>query len=576
MGGGASDAKALVRTLVEAAFGRGDFTCLSEVATPEAAAGVRRALEECRRVAGPAGSSLTIERIAAGDGVVVCFCAWPPGRTSPLVFRVTGGRVIECWHRWERRGGRDSERRQEELEDPLLAAGEIQAHVLAGFTAPFQAALFLELTSLVAARRWLRRVAPLVTPLSAAPPAGGAARAGVTVAFTFDGLAKLADEAERFREAAFKEGLHRRSTLLGDPRDERAAGHPRTWVVGGPGRVPDVFLLVAASGRAELAAAVARVVPGPDDGARLTFSQEAEALRGPYGPREHFGFRDPVSQPGVRGLTPRSNPADPHHGHPGQLLVWPGEFVFGYPGQHAMDLVRPGPTTTAGPPWAANGSFLVVRRLRQDVAAFRRFVAAAAASTGVGPDRFAAQCFGRWPSGAPLVLASERDDPALGGDDARNNDFGFAADPLGIVCPQAAHIRKAYLRDHPTTDVARAGVETHRLLRRSVAYGPPYPRRGDRGLLFLAYQTSLERQFEFVTRAWLNNPNLRDGEDGHDPVAGQNGRHAHRERRFTVPVRTRDGGVQSIVLTIDEEWVTPTGGGYFFAPSISALRLLAA
>jgi Dyp-type peroxidase family len=569
------DAKAVVRTLVEAAFGHGDLACLSELAVPEAAESVRRSLEECRRVAGPATASLAIERIVAGDGLVVCHCTWPPGRTSPLVFRVSGGRVTECWHRWEPVGDGVASRRQEEASDPRLAVDEIQAHVLAGFAAPYQAALFLELTSLPATRRWLRRVAGNVTPLAAAPHGGRPARAGLAAAFTFEGLRKLAGDAERFREMAFKEGLHRRSPLLGDPRDDRLDGHPRNWVVGGPGRVPDVFLLVAASRPSELAAAVARVVPGPGDGARLTFSQEAAALRGPHGPREHFGFRDPVSQPGVRGLTSRSDPADPHHGRPGQRLVWPGEFVFGYPGQNAIDLVQPGPVTAAGPDWAVDGSYLVVRRLRQDVAAFRRFVAAAAARTGVTPERFAATCFGRWPSGAPLVLSPERDDPALGADEARNDDFGFAADAAGLVCPQAAHIRKAYLRDHPTTDVAAAGVEIHRLLRRSIPYGPPYPRPGDRGLLFLAYQTSLERQFEFVTRAWLNNPCLRDGEDGHDPVVGQNGRYPHRKRRFTVPLRTREDGVSAVVLTLDEEWVVPTGGGYFFAPSLGALRLLA-
>ena len=574
MGGGARDAKALVTTLVEAVFGRGDFTCVRELAAPEAADAVRRSLEECRRIAGPAASGLAIDRLAAGDGLVVCYCTWPPGRTSPLLFRVAGGRVTECWHRWERAEAGEVPQRVD-TGDPELALDEIQAHVLAGFTAPFQTALFVELADLAPAKRWLGRVARQVTPLAAAPPGDLVARGGLAAAFTFGGLRKLADDADRFREAPFKEGLHGRSALLGDPRDARARGHPRNWIVGGPGSVPDLFLLVAGSSRAAVAAAVTRVAPGPEDGARVVFAQEAAALNGPYGPREHFGFRDPVSQPGIRGLTPRSDPANPDYGHPGQRLVWPGEFVFGYPGQSAMHLVHPGPVTAAGPVWGANSSYLVVRRLRQDVGAFRRFLAAAAAQVGVTPEQFAAKCFGRWPSGAPLAVAPDREDPALGVDVTRNNDFGFAADALGVVCPQAAHIRKAYLRDHPTSDVAAPGVETHRLLRRSIAYGPPYPRRGDRGLLFLAYQTSFERQFEFVTRAWLNNPVLRDGEDGHDPVAGQNGRHPRRERRFAVPLRAPDGGVSTVVLTIAEEWVTPTGGGYFFAPSISALELLA-
>lgn len=454
--------------------------------------------------------------------------------------------------------------------EPRLDAAEIQAHVLAGFAAPLQTALFVELVDAGRARRWLRRIAARVTPLSAAPP-GRPVRTGVCAAFTFEGLRKLAGDADAFREAAFKEGLHARSGLLGDPLDERAPGHPRNWVVGGPGRVPDVFLLVGAGRRAELAEAVARLEPAPGDGVRVLVAQEAAVLHGSLGRHEHFGFRDPVSQPRLRGLE---RPA-PGHDRPGRRLVWPGEFVFGQPGQNAMDLELPGPVASAGPEWGRDGSFLVVRRLRQDVAAFRRFLAAAATELAVSPDLLAAKCFGRWPSGAPLVLAPGGDDPALGRDDDRNNEFGFAGDPLGLVCPHAAHVRKAYLRDHPTSDLAAAAVETHRLLRRSVPFGPAYPLAGERGLLFLAYQTSIERQFEFVTRAWLNNPLLRDEGEGHDPIAGQNGRYPHRRRRFAVPVTDARGGLRRVVLQLDEEWVVPTGGGYFFAPSLTALRLLA-
>ena len=165
---------------------------MGELAAPEAAGAVRRSLEECRRVAGPAAAGLAIDRLAAGDGLVVCYCTWPPGRTSPLVFRVAGGRVTACWHRWERDGAEAAP--LVDAGDPELAVDEIQAHVLAGFTAPFQTALFVELVDLAAAKRWLGRVARQVTPLAAAPPGGRAARGGLAVAFTFAGLEKLVGE----------------------------------------------------------------------------------------------------------------------------------------------------------------------------------------------------------------------------------------------------------------------------------------------------------------------------------------------------------------------------------------------
>ncbi len=103
--------------------------------------------------------------------------------------------------------------------------------------------------------------------------------------------------------------------------------------------------------------------------------------------KEHFGFQDGISQPGVRGrlspdpdsfLTPRV--IDPSHtpqawlyGLPGQDLVWPGEFILGYPGSAADPLI-PGAVKLPGPQWSRNGSYLAFRRLRQDVAAFWSFV----------------------------------------------------------------------------------------------------------------------------------------------------------------------------------------------------------
>jgi deferrochelatase/peroxidase EfeB len=56
-------------------------------------------------------------------------------------------------------------------------------------------------------------------------------------------------------------------------------------------------------------------------------------------------------------------------------------------------------------------------------------------------------------------------------------------------------------------------------MRRSIPFADETT--GECGLLFLAYQTSIERQFEFVTRAWRNNPHLHDTDNGHDPIAGQ-------------------------------------------------------
>jgi Dyp-type peroxidase family len=510
----------------------------------------------------------------------------------------------------------------EPVPEPVLATGEIQGNVLPGFATRFQAFLFVELLDPGGARDWLRSlpVTTLRDVLTLGPPVGTSPTpAWTNVALSHRGLLKITRDADRMMDMPFKQGLARRSALLGDPPSEAADGNCRNWVVGAPGQPGlDAVLIVGSDERRCLDAAVDALRRGLPPGVEIVMVQPGEDRQAPFVKHEPFGFRDDISQPGVRGrlsqahdgfLTPRMNPADPHQGRPGQNLIWPGEFVFGYPGQDPLDKHRPGPVTGGGPPWTRDGSLLVVRRLRQDVDGFHRFLRGAAeelssrhpALAGLTPEQLGAKLMGRWPSGAPLAKAPDADRPGLGEDPHANNDFAFAAptpgastagassarastaggsagDPLGLFCPRAAHIRRAYPRGAATAGLTAANIETHRMIRRSIAFGAG---AGDgpaaeRGIVFLAYQTSIERQFEFVTRAWLNNPHLHDTDDGHDPIAGQPfGAHGNRARTFTIPVRTQDGAVERVPLAIPFEWVVPTGGGYFFAPSAGMLQGLA-
>lgn len=488
---------------------------------------------------------------------------------------------------------------------------------------------------------------------------GGALVAAAQAFDDFKGATADDLKASAFIDKSFKAGLPASSVnVLSDPSDAGAEGNAANWVFGGPGQEPDVVVIVASDSAAELAAEVGQIEdsiyggrPAPGtfskSGVSVVYKQHGNTLPPPLTGHEHFGFLDGVSQPGVRGivsenpfdlLTLRQNPQEPENqGKPGQDVLWPGEFVFGYPGQDPSKPVEeagpdsltgaapgspkpPSGTKPAGPMWARDGSFLVVRRLRQDVPRFRKFIQDQAARLKADPDLLGAKLVGRWKSGAPVLRADKSDIPALGNDDCANNHFEFGSastaipkeaaapgvidgrcsddnpqfpqspgDKTGDRCPFAGHIRKAYPRDDTGTLATQIGeqtTQTHRLLRRGIPFGDPFfpapdpardPDTGTRGLLFACYQTSIARQFEFVSQSWVSNPefkdkSLQDGtlQSGHDLIIGQSNAKG-RTRRCRIRI---DGKDQFIEAGQSDEWVIPTGGGYFFAPSIDALCLL--
>lgn len=539
-------------------------------------------------------------------------------------------------------------------DEPVLAMKQIQGNIVVGFNKDFQTLLFLEITNVSDFKRWLAALVPFIASASEVLAFNrlfkeirsrrGASQTiqatWINIALSYRALTLLADDANLFSDEGFKQDLAARSAMLGDPTDPAAEGHPQNWLVGGPDNQADVILIIASDAHNDMLREVSRIehslypTRGADgrvarSGARVISRQEGATLPQPLAGHEHFGFLDGVSQPGLRGrisadpsdvLTLRQNPHDREEGKPGQKLLWPGEFVFGYPGQSSLakDIAQPGPVAMAGPSWAENGSFLVYRRLRQDVAGFDQFIRQTAQQLGIAPELVGAKLMGRWASGSPILRAPEADNPALGDSDCANNHFEFGksskqilpeeqaspidcsdrkehgaqlpdlfpiseGDPLGQICPFASHIRKVYPRDDPSTTLPGANevsTQTHRLLRRGIPFGEPF-RHGigedaeERGLHFLAYQTSIEGQFEFVIRLWVNHPHFKDPGAGYDMIIGQNNTPgAERERRFTISF-VRDGVARREVITTHADWVIPTGGGYFFAPSIAALEHLA-
>lgn len=508
------------------------------------------------------------------------------------------------------------------------ARANIQGNTIPGFNKDHQHFLFFKLCELKPAKEWLRWIAPLISSMDDVLAFVRAHRAmrlrlgvkeppmcatWVNIAFSNDAIAQLAGKADAaaFGDQSFRQGLAARSTYLGDPTRASEPGHRGKWKVGGPKNEADILVIVAADDSEDLVTVADAIkAKATASGLRLLFEQRGDTLPGHLRGHEHFGFKDGVSQPGVRGkvstapgdfITPRYiDPTDPRarfFSKPGQLLLWPGQILLGEPRQQTEHLFSSAVGAANFPRWAALGSYVVFRRLRQDVPAFWKFAISAAAALGMPADKFASMLVGRWPSGAPLMRTPGADDAALAGDEWANNHFifdddtrpiplrpipgyggdGFAqarADVLGAVCPHFAHIRKSNPRDS-ATDLGKPHDSMLRMiLRRGIPFGrpiagvkrpPPSLVKKERGLVFVCYASTIEDQFEFLTRRWADSP-IQPNFGGHDPIIGQRDSRGNRTRFIDVPTPAGPRRVH-----IKKEWVIPTGGGYFFSPPIEAI-----
>ena len=217
-----------------------------------------------------------------------------------------------------------------------------------------------------------------------------------------------------------------------------------------------------------------------------------------------------------------------------------------------------------------NGTYVVFRKLHTRVAAYRRYLRERAAGR---EDELllGAKMLGRWQSGAPLALSPDRDDPDLGADPGRNNDFLYGDDPRGFKCPVGSHARRANPRDSLDGE-GSVDVRLHRMIRRGTSYGPMLPDGVldddgvDRGIMFVFAGAHLKRQFEFVKTQWINDGIFIGAPSEKDPMVGSN----DGSGTLTIPqrpIRRR--------LTELPPFVVTRGGEYCFAPGLRALRWLA-
>ena len=289
------------------------------------------------------------------------------------------------------------------------------------------------------------------------------------------------------------------------------------------------------------------------DGVELLSALDLEAIPPFDHAHEHFGYRDRLSQPVIEGTgvepTPGSGPP-----------IKPGEFFLGYPDEEGLAARMPQPEILS-----RNGSYVAYLRMQEHVGAFRDFLRAHG-ETPEQQELIAAKLMGRWRSGAPLVLAPDEDDPKLGADSQRNNNFNYAnMDQYGYGCPLGAHIRRMNPRD------TAANMNRRKMIRRGGTYGPALPEGApedgiERGIAAFVGCASLVRQFEFAMNVWANDPTFHELGNERDPIFGtQDGTFD-----MTIPKRPIRKKIKGLPA-----FTTIRGGAYFFLPGIKALRYLA-
>ncbi len=412
---------------------------------------------------------------------------------------------------------------------------------------------FLSFRDPVGARTWLAAMLERVHSAAAMRATIEQEQRWVTLAFTWNGLRALgADEASlaTFPEE-FRQGVVARAEML----CHTGKNHPDHWVdaTASPA-LHAVAILFArdAAERRRREGEHAKLLASCR-GVEVVSALDVEATPPFDHAHDHFGYRDRLSQPVIEGDGEVPTPGT---GEP----LKAGEFILGYPDEAGVVATEPRP-----PVLARNGSYMAYTRIEEHVGRFRDFLR----GHGAPPEAqelLAAKLMGRWRSGAPLVLAPGHDDPELGADPRRNNDFEYKnEDPYGYAVPLGAHIRRMNPRD------TAANMNRRRMIRRGATYGPHLPEDApddgvERGIAAFVICASLIRQYEFAQNVWANDKNFHELGNERDPMIGnQDG-----ALDFTIPKRPVRKKITGLPA-----FTTVRGGAYFFLPGLRAMRYLA-
>jgi len=431
---------------------------------------------------------------------------------------------------------------------------DIQATILRYRPEPYYGThVLLHIENAGCGRELLQRLVPHI---SSAADWWKAKDAWTAVTISYPGLVALGVPGESLRSfpEAFRLGMAARAEWLHD----RGANDPKNWDPPfGSGQIHvAVTIFSDTQEKCHRALELARQQFHGFAGVTVLAKNDFGAQPGDLNP---LGYKDLIGQPAIAGSGIEPLPGQ---GRP----IEAGEFILGYAGESGVPLPMPQPDGLG-----RNGTYLGLRKYQARVGAFNRFLHANAQAR---EDRelLAAKLIGRWRSGAPLTLAPTEDDPALGADPLRNNDFTYADDPQGKQVPLGSHMRRLNPRD--TKMPVLADVNQHRIIRRSTTYGAPYDPNAlseqddevAHGTYFLFLSAKAMATLEFLQREWINDGNFMALDNERDPVIGLQQEAA----TFTIPkepIRRRVLGIESFNVL--------RGGEYLFMPSLSALKWLA-
>jgi len=408
----------------------------------------------------------------------------------------------------------------------------------------------------------------------------------INIGFTSLGLSALGLHQNNLQSfiREFREGMvtPHRQRLLGD----YDTNDPKNWNWGGPNDDAIHLILMIFDKSQEKINAHAQkfLIEFRDYGLKEVFILDGETLPSD---REHFGFKDSISQPAIigSGVTGIRNDN-----------IQPGEFVLGYKNEYNVypdapllkenqgnvDMLPNDAAGTGNKDLGKNGTYFVLRQLKEDVDGFWNFLNEKSKNEDgtFNPEestKLAAKMMGRWPGGAPLVKFPDKD-PGILSDD---NDFVYAdIDKLGLKCPFGAHTRRTNPRDNfEETGPAESLQLTkkHRIMRRVRSYGENYTASATQhtsvdevGLLFGCFNADINRQFEFIQYSWANYPKFKQLYADPDPFIGvRENPDPGVEQIFTIPQETANKYITGL-----KSFVTVKGGAYFFFPSITVVEYL--